>query len=53
MMLAKDPEAQKLLEECMTQMPNQNISIDEARALLEYMRQNDMEKVGQKDQATG
>jgi hypothetical protein len=44
MMLETDPEAQKLLELCMVRMPNQNISKDEARQLLEYMRHNDGEK---------
>jgi mono/diheme cytochrome c family protein len=44
MMLEKDPEAQKLLELCMVRMPNQNISKDEARQVLEYMRSNDGEK---------
>lgn len=43
-MLEKDPEAQKLLELCLTRMPNQNVSIGDARDLLEYMRQNDGEK---------
>ncbi len=52
-MLAEDPAAQKLLEECLTQMPNQNVSVGDARDILEYMRQNDMEKVGKKDQAAG
>jgi hypothetical protein len=41
MMLEKDPEAQKLLEQCLVRMPNQNISKDEARQVLEYMRSND------------
>jgi cytochrome c551/c552 len=41
MMLEKDAEAQKLLEQCMVRMPNQNISKDEARQLLEFMRSND------------
>jgi cytochrome c5 len=41
MMLETDPEAQKLLELCMVRMPNQNISKDEARQLLEFMRSND------------
>ncbi|MBD0289450.1 MAG: cytochrome c, partial [Flavisolibacter sp.] len=41
MMLEKDPEAQKLLEQCLVRMPNQNISKDEARHILEFMRQND------------
>ncbi len=44
MMLENDPEGQKLLEECLVRMPNQNISEDEARKLLEFMRANDGEK---------
>jgi mono/diheme cytochrome c family protein len=43
-MLDQDPEAQKLLELCLTRMPNQNVSIGDARDLLEFMRQNDGEK---------
>jgi cytochrome c len=43
-MLDKDPEAQKLLELCLTRMPNQNVSIGDARDILEFMRQNDGEK---------
>lgn len=37
-MLETDPEAQKMLEECLVRMPNQNLSHDEAREVLEYMR---------------
>ncbi|HLF46124.1 MAG TPA: c-type cytochrome [Chitinophagaceae bacterium] len=44
MMLEKDPEAQKLLEQCLVRMPNQNISTDESRQILEFMRNNDGEK---------
>jgi mono/diheme cytochrome c family protein len=44
MMLEQDPEAQKLLEQCLTRMPNQNVSIGDARDILEFMRQNDGEK---------
>ncbi len=44
MMLETDPEAQKLLEQCLVRMPNQNVSKDEARSLLEFMRSNDGEK---------
>ena len=44
MMLESDPEAQKLLEQCLVRMPNQNISKDESRHLIEFMRQNDGEK---------
>lgn len=40
-MLEKDAEAQKLLELCLTRMPNQNVSIGDARDILEFMRQND------------
>jgi mono/diheme cytochrome c family protein len=43
-MLDQDPEAQKLLELCLTRMPNQNVSIGDARDLLEFMRHNDGEK---------
>ena len=41
MMLETDPEAQKLLEQCLVRMPNQNISKDDSRQLLEFMRSND------------
>ena len=44
MMLESDPEAQKLLEQCMVRMPNQNISKEDARKVLEFMRNNDGEK---------
>lgn len=43
-MLEQDPEAQKLLELCLTRMPNQNVSVGDARDVLEFMRQNDGEK---------
>ncbi|MBX2940848.1 MAG: cytochrome c [Cyclobacteriaceae bacterium] len=43
-MLDSDPEAQKLLELCLMRMPNQNMSIGDARDVLEFMRQNDGEK---------
>ena len=41
MMLETDPEAQKLLEQCMVRMPNQNLSKDDARKVIEFMRSND------------
>ena len=41
MMLETDAEAQKLLELCMVRMPNQNLTKDEARQVLEFMRSND------------
>ena len=40
-MLDKDPEAQKLLEECLVRMPNQNLSVGDARDVLEFMFSND------------
>jgi len=43
-MLEKDEEAQKLLELCLMRMPNQNMSIGDARDVLEFMRQNDGDK---------
>jgi hypothetical protein len=44
MMLEKDPEAQKLLEQCLVRMPNQNLDKQQAREVLEFMRSNDGEK---------
>lgn len=38
-MYKKHPEAKKMLAEYMTQMPNQNITLDEAKSILEYFRQ--------------
>jgi cytochrome c551/c552 len=40
-MTQKDPQAKKLLAEHLTQMTNQDIHEEDARALLEYLRQND------------
>ncbi len=42
-MLEEDPTAQALLEECLTRMPNQNVSIGDARDILEFMYQNDID----------
>lgn len=39
--LDKNATAQTLLEECMVRMPNQNLSDDDARHVLEFMRDND------------
>ncbi len=44
MMLETDEEAQKLLELCLVRMPNQNVSKQEARDIVEFMRKNDGEK---------
>lgn len=40
-MLQQDPKAQSQLEICLVRMPNQNLSDDDARNLLEFMRKND------------
>lgn len=40
-MLEKDPESQAMLEICMVRMPNQNLSDEDARGVLEFMRKND------------
>jgi len=40
-MITKDPAAQAQLEICLVRMPNQNLSDDDARHLLEFMRKND------------
>jgi mono/diheme cytochrome c family protein len=40
-MIDKDAAAQKLLEEHLVRMPNQNLSEQDARAVLEFMRKND------------
>lgn len=37
-MVEKHPEARKMLAQFMTPMPSQNLTQDEARALLEYLR---------------
>lgn len=40
-MIDKDPEVQAQLELCLVRMPNQNLDEDDARNVLEYMRQVD------------
>lgn len=40
-MIDKDPEVQAQLEICLVRMPNQGLSDDEARSILEYMREID------------
>lgn len=40
-MIDVDPELQAQLELCLVRMPNQNVSDDAGRAILEYMRKND------------
>lgn len=40
-MLDSDLVAQQLVVTCIARMPNQNLSDDQARAILEFMRKND------------
>lgn len=40
-MIDKDPAAQAMLEKCMVRMPNQHLSDEDARSILEFMRKND------------
>ena len=40
-MLEKDPAARELLKECLVRMPNQNLSKEDGRAVLEFMFEND------------
>jgi mono/diheme cytochrome c family protein len=40
-MTAEDPTAKELLAEHLTQMAKQDVSEDDTRAILEYLRQND------------
>jgi len=44
MMLESDPEAQKMLEQCLVRMPNQSLTPDDARHVIEFMRENDGEE---------
>ena len=43
-MLDSDIVAQQLLVTCVARMPNQNLSDDDARSVLEFMRKNDGQK---------
>jgi len=41
-MIDKDPELQAQLELCLVRMPNQNVAEAQAKAIVEYMRNNDL-----------
>lgn len=43
-MIDKDPELQAQLEICLVRMPNQSLTDDDARNVLEFMRQNDLDQ---------
>lgn len=40
-MLSEDPEAVAMLKECLVRMPNQNLTVGDARDVLEFMYKND------------
>ena len=40
-MIDKDPKVQAQLEICLVRMPNQNLTDQDARAILEFQRKND------------
>ena len=44
-MLEQDPAARELLKECLVRMPNQNLSVGDARDVLEFMFANDGQPV--------
>ncbi|MCB0607238.1 MAG: c-type cytochrome [Lewinellaceae bacterium] len=46
-MLEQDPAARELLKECLVRMPNQNLSVGDARDVLEFMLDNDGGSSGQ------
>ena len=43
-MIDKDPALQAQLEICLVRMPNQNINDEEAKAVYEFMRKNDLKQ---------
>jgi len=45
-MLDKDPAAQEMLKQCLVRMPNQNLSVGDARDVLEFAFSNDGKPVG-------
>ena len=45
-MVQKHPEVKAMLAQFMTPMPNQNLTEDDARAVLEYLRDNQTEAAG-------
>lgn len=50
-MLSADSTARALLKRHRKIMPDPNLSVEEARAMLEFFRYNDEEQVGKRDQA--
>jgi len=50
-MLEEDSTSRAMLEQCLMRMPNQGLSVGDARDVLEFIRHNDIETVGTKDEA--
>lgn len=48
-MLKQDPVAADLLRKHKKVMPDPNLKVSEARAVLEFLRKNDLEQVGEND----
>ena len=46
-MLEEDPAARELLKECLVRMPNQNLTVADARDVLEFIYANDGYTVGE------
>ena len=52
-MLKQDPVAADLLRKHREVMPDPELTVEQTRAVLEFLRNNDLEQVGQKDEAVG
>jgi mono/diheme cytochrome c family protein len=50
-MLKQDPVAADLLRRHKKVMPDPELSVDQTRAVLEFLRNNDLEQIGEKDKA--
>jgi mono/diheme cytochrome c family protein len=49
-MIEQDSIAHHLKSQNETKMPNQNLAVDKARSILEFMRKNDLDQTATKDQ---
>lgn len=49
-MVETDSIAHQLRDSLKTQMPMQGLTVSQARGVLEFMRKNDLDKLGEKDQ---
>ena len=51
-MLKQDPVAAELLKKHKKVMPDPELSVSETRAVLEFLRKNDLEQLGEKDKGS-